>query len=134
MASQRKDVLWRRLPLNKNIGSWREKERGEAFLIQTKSNKQMNTLLWTQHSFCGSIPSPRHNHIFHTVDENQLILFGGWSRGTIIKKTFHKNINELSFYLLVLNFKLIELFRGWWNGELFDTYFNDVYLLDMGNI
>jgi hypothetical protein len=60
----------------------------------------MNTKCWKRPTIGGQIPSPRHGHAFHTVDEKQLILFAGWS-------------------------------RGWWNGDLFDTYYNDVYLLDM---
>jgi hypothetical protein len=79
---------WRRLPLNKTLAVGGKKGKGAFF--NTRPSK-MNTLLWKQYSICGSIPSPRHNHTFHTVDENQLILFGGWSRGTIIKKTSKKN-------------------------------------------
>jgi hypothetical protein len=45
---------------------------------------------WHQFCFQGPIPSARHNHAFHTVDEKWLISFGGWSRG--ISSKIWKNL------------------------------------------
>jgi N-acetylneuraminic acid mutarotase len=111
---------------------------------------------WLQPAFGGPTPCPRHSHGMHKVDRNNIILFGGWTRGFSngeIKDQYYNDIYMLnmdtntwskpsvrgkvpppraSFASNVIGRKLY-LFGG---GRIWDEgpVFNDTYSYDIGTV